>query len=161
MSDTVQWPREKSPEEILQRWADAYREGPAEHRFPSDPDAEFFPVDMERGAQALAALREQNEKLKAERKIVADNLACGPANIVEWSEKVRRALEELDYQNEQIEKMQSALGPFADVDGVGNEDFDDKTTATVEVGRLIYYGLTLGDFRRARAALPSTQAENK
>lgn len=37
---------------ILDGWARAYRDTP-EHRFPSDPHAEFFPVDLENAAKIL------------------------------------------------------------------------------------------------------------
>jgi hypothetical protein len=46
-----------------------------------------------------------------------------------------------------------ALEPFADVDGEGDEDFDDDTKVEVRFGRTTHYALRLGDFRRARAAL--------
>lgn len=39
---------------LLRGWAKAYRDTP-EHRFPSDPHAEFFPVDLERAADLLSA----------------------------------------------------------------------------------------------------------
>lgn len=39
---------------LLRGWAKAYRDTP-EYRFPSDPNAEFFPVDLERAAYLLAA----------------------------------------------------------------------------------------------------------
>lgn len=48
---------EWTPEGIIRSWARAYREGPPEHRFPSDPHAEFFPVDLEAAADAIDALR--------------------------------------------------------------------------------------------------------
>jgi hypothetical protein len=37
---------------LLRAWAKAYRDHP-EHRFPSDPDAEFFPQDLEAAADML------------------------------------------------------------------------------------------------------------
>lgn len=45
-----------------------------------------------------------------------------------------------------------ALEPFADIDGDGDEDFPDGTKVTVMFGRTTSYSLTLGDFRKARAA---------
>lgn len=39
---------------LLRGWAKAYRDTP-EHRFPSDPHAEFFPVDLECAADLLSA----------------------------------------------------------------------------------------------------------
>lgn len=50
-------------------------------------------------------------------------------------------------------ELYEALEPFADVDGEGDEDFPDDTKVTVSFGRTTNYTLTLGDFRRARAAL--------
>lgn len=47
---------EKTPEQLLRGWAKAYRDTP-EHRFPSDPHAEFFPVDMEAAADEIKRLR--------------------------------------------------------------------------------------------------------
>ena len=44
------------PEKLLRGWARAYRETP-EYRFPSDPSAEFFPVDMESAAEEIERLR--------------------------------------------------------------------------------------------------------
>ncbi len=40
----------------LREWAKAYRETP-EHRFPSDPHAEFFPIDLENAADEIGQLR--------------------------------------------------------------------------------------------------------
>lgn len=47
---------DQSPEGLLRAWAKAYRETP-EHRFPSDPHAEFFPVDLEFAATEIARFR--------------------------------------------------------------------------------------------------------
>jgi hypothetical protein len=53
------------PIKTLRAWAMAYRNGPQCYRFPSDPNAEFFPRDMdyaaakiETDAKVIAALRE-------------------------------------------------------------------------------------------------------
>ncbi len=61
----AQFARDLVPLEIARGWATAYREGPRDARFPSDPDAEFFPRDMdlivakiEIDAKVIAALRE-------------------------------------------------------------------------------------------------------
>jgi hypothetical protein len=53
---------EKTPEEILRGWAKAYRDTP-EHRFPSDPHAEFFPVDLEASADEIERLRKALEEI--------------------------------------------------------------------------------------------------
>jgi hypothetical protein len=50
-------------------------------------------------------------------------------------------------------ELYEALGPFGDIDGEGDEDFPDEAKVTVSFGRSTNYTLTLGDFRRARAAL--------
>ena len=60
---------EKTPAELLRAWATAYRDGPKELRFPSDPEAEFFPVDMERAAKALD---DADVKLAATKKLAID-----------------------------------------------------------------------------------------
>lgn len=44
-----------APETLLRGWAKAYRDSP-EHRFPSDPHAEFFPVDLEAAAARISEL---------------------------------------------------------------------------------------------------------
>lgn len=49
--------------------------------------------------------------------------------------------------------LYEALEPFGDVDGEGDEDFPDNTKVVVTFGRTTFHALTLGDFRRARAAL--------
>lgn len=46
---------ELSIADVLRAWAKAYRDRP-EHRFPSDPEAEFFPVDLEFAARELDRL---------------------------------------------------------------------------------------------------------
>jgi hypothetical protein len=43
---------DETPEKLLRAWAKAYRDSP-EHRFPSDPHAEFFPVDLEVAADEI------------------------------------------------------------------------------------------------------------
>lgn len=43
-------------ERLLRGWAKGYREGKREHRFPSDPDGEFFPVDLDYAANVISAL---------------------------------------------------------------------------------------------------------
>ncbi len=40
------------PATVLEGWAKAYRDNP-QFRFPSDPDAEFFPVDLDNAARLL------------------------------------------------------------------------------------------------------------
>jgi hypothetical protein len=58
---------EKTPEQLLRGWAKAYRDTP-EHRFPSDPHAEFFPVDLEAAADEIKRMR------KALKSIANSNL---------------------------------------------------------------------------------------
>lgn len=48
-------------EATLRKWAQAYRDHP-EHRFPSDPDAEFFPQDLEAAATEIDRLRAAQAK---------------------------------------------------------------------------------------------------
>lgn len=52
-----------------------------------------------------------------------------------------------------ISTLETGLEPFADVDGEGDEDFPDDTPVVIQFGRTTHHALTLGDFRRARAAL--------
>lgn len=49
--------REQTPEALIRGWAKAYRDTP-EHRFPSDPHAEFFPVDLDAAADEIKRLTE-------------------------------------------------------------------------------------------------------
>lgn len=62
-------------------------------------------------------------------------------------------------------ELHDALEPFAGVDGEGSADFPDDTKVVVTFGRTTNYTLTLGDFRRARAAIvkaaPHTVAERQ
>ena len=61
-----------------------------------------------------------------------------------------------------LAELREALEPFADVDGEGDEDYSDSKKVVVTFGRVAYYPLTLGDFRRARKALAlSTSREQK
>ena len=48
---------------LLRAWAAAYRASP-EHRFPSDPHAEFFPVDLETAAAEIDRLRAEKEDFR-------------------------------------------------------------------------------------------------
>lgn len=58
----------------------------------------------------------------------------------------------------EVEKLREALEPFAEVlDDYDPDDEDDAMPATVTMGSVTDYSLTLGDFRAARAALPSHQ----
>lgn len=54
---------EKTPQEILRSWAEAYRRGPRAFRFPADPGADFFPQDMEAAATEIDRLRAALESL--------------------------------------------------------------------------------------------------
>lgn len=55
--------------------------------------------------------------------------------------------------------LKAALAPFGDIDGEGDEDFPDGTVAVVKFGRTTNYTVSLGDFRRARAALSPPASE--
>lgn len=46
---------------------------------------------------------------------VANNIACGPDNIVEWSEKVKAALTELDRLQQMLNKIVNEGQDNADV----------------------------------------------
>lgn len=46
---------ELSIADVLRAWAKAYRDNP-EYRFPSDPNAEFFPADLDFAASELDRL---------------------------------------------------------------------------------------------------------
>ena len=59
--------KEPTPTEIARRWAAAYRD-PARkaERFPCDPDAEFFPRDMDLVADALEKTQAELARLRAD-----------------------------------------------------------------------------------------------
>ena len=67
------------------------------------------------------------------------------------------AAAERDRLREVNRELVAALIPFADVDGEGDEDFPNETKVMVSFGRTIHYLLTLGDLRRARAALAKAE----
>lgn len=70
---------------ILRSWAKAYRDGPAEHRFPSDPHAEFFPGDLDRAAFQMERQADEIEKLRKAVKpfaALADIAARTPGDCV-------------------------------------------------------------------------------
>jgi hypothetical protein len=60
-----------------------------------------------------------------------------------------------------IAKLEAALAPFADINGEGSEDFPDSTRVTIQFGRTTHYAITLGDFRRARAALSKLDQQER
>lgn len=59
-----------NPVLTLRGWAKAYRKGPAKFRFPSDPHAEFFPRDLDFGADEIERLT-ATLQLEAEYRINA------------------------------------------------------------------------------------------
>jgi hypothetical protein len=48
----------------LRAWAAAYEQAVEEHRFPSDPHAEFFPRDMRFAAGEIEKLKSEINRLK-------------------------------------------------------------------------------------------------
>lgn len=95
----------EAPETLLRGWAKAYRDTP-EHRFPSDPHAEFFPVDMEFAADEIAALKSRVEELrKALERIANENTHWN------WTEKdtADTALAKIAVQMREVAK--GALAP--------------------------------------------------
>lgn len=57
---------------------------------------------------------------------------------------------ETDALLKHMHELLEALEPFADVDGEGDEDFEDLTPVTVKFGRTTHYPIRLRDFRKAR-----------
>jgi hypothetical protein len=53
-----------NPELTLRGWAMAYRAAPVEYRFPSDPNADFFPRDMECAADRIRVLEAALTKIE-------------------------------------------------------------------------------------------------
>lgn len=109
---------------------------------------------------ALSTLKEDNERLTAERDEADERL----------SDQIRVANEALAVGaslTETVGKLREALEPFDNVDD-GEDDFlPDDTPVVLQIGRIsTYYALKLGDFRRARAvantaALTPTEPEAK
>lgn len=85
---------EKTREEILRGWAKAYRDTP-EHRFPSDPHAEFFPVDLEAAADEIEHLRLEHRH------------ACQEIDIakLERHENLAKALEAIQTQCDEMRSL--------------------------------------------------------
>jgi len=54
------------------------------------------PAEIEWPHRLLHDAADEIERLHATIRTVADNLGCGPANIVEWSAKAKAGLLELD-----------------------------------------------------------------
>ncbi len=55
----------------LRGWAQAYRDGPKEMRFSSDPHGEFFPPDMEAAAAEITRLRKERDEARAALECIA------------------------------------------------------------------------------------------
>jgi hypothetical protein len=81
-------------EAVLRGWAKAYRNTP-EHRFPSDPHAEFFPVDLEAAADEI-------ERLANALYRISDARMPGEAR--------RIAVETLRYDGGKVEYTESEKG---------------------------------------------------
>jgi hypothetical protein len=62
-----------------------------------------------------------------------------------------------DARQPEVDRLKKALEPFADVCGDGDEDMPDNTPVTITYGRTTYYSITLGDFRKARAAIRAAE----
>jgi len=62
-----------------------------------------------------------------------------------------------DARQPEVDRLKKALEPFADVCGDGDEDMPDNTPVTITYGRTTYYSITLGDFRKARAAIANAE----
>ena len=58
-----------------------------------------------------------------------------------------------------LDRCATALEPFADVDGEGDEDFPDDTRVVIKFGRTTHFAVKLGDFRRARHALTEGETQ--
>jgi hypothetical protein len=99
MTKQLQPVNAEAPETLLRGWAKAYRETP-EHRFPSDPHAEFFPVDLEMAANEIDRLRAQLDSdsypamkaaLEVARVALADGEFTGPF-VEDALNQIRKAL---------------------------------------------------------------------
>jgi hypothetical protein len=74
----------------LRAWAKAYLETPA-LRFPSDPDAEFFPRDMEFSAAKIERLTAKNERLRSviEELVLRHDIGDGGMSVASFDAWVR------------------------------------------------------------------------
>jgi hypothetical protein len=79
------------PEKLLRGWAKSYRETP-EYRFPSDPSAEFFPVDMEAAADEIERLRAALESLTEDPPATLDGPDADWEVIIKMRNIAREAL---------------------------------------------------------------------
>lgn len=82
--------RDDALEIILRGWAKAYRDTP-EHRFPSDPNAEFFPIDLEAAANEIERLRKAVDReidnwKKRNRSACAAERALQELHAMVWGE---------------------------------------------------------------------------
>lgn len=95
---------------------------------------------IEKVLVALRSAWEENEGLRAK--------------IAELDHDCAASMGEIARGRQALDKALAALEPFADV-GVseGAEDYADAMPATVTIGRLTCYSLTLGDFRKAAAVV--------
>lgn len=102
----------------LRGWAKAYRDTP-EHRFPSDPDAEFFPLDLDCAAEALERssddLRKANGRinlLEQERDAAtAEHARCSEHSAMEVQ---KREFAEWEW-NRSDERARAAEAEVADL----------------------------------------------
>jgi len=112
--------------------------------------------DLEISRDASRALQQKNKELEEER----DNLAKALDENWVHHRRIVKAEASLTASQAECERLRTALEPFEEVSGEGDEDYPDDTKVTVQFGRTTYHALTLGDFRRARTALSSKENEH-
>jgi hypothetical protein len=89
----------------------------------------------------ISELIEQIRVLTKDRDAVATTISTA---------SMRRLLDRIASLEKALAEAREALEPFADVgSSEGCEDYPDNTKATLVIGRMTDYSLTLGDFRRA------------
>lgn len=69
------------------------------------------------------------------------------------------ALAERDALTARVGRLLTALEPFSDVSGEGDEDFPDDMPVTVQFGRTTHYALNLGHLREAARLAQSEDGE--
>jgi hypothetical protein len=108
---------ERSASDLLRQWAKAYRNGPRELRFPSDPDAEFFPCDMEKVATAIDALTARVKELEedfaklSEMAKTSEKLRKATITVAEeWQARALRAEQERDEAMKALRSVSTQCG---------------------------------------------------
>jgi hypothetical protein len=96
---------------------------------------------------------EQAENSSGHQKSEPVEPTAGMQNVIDAARRVNAASSrELSAAFTRITELETALEPFSNVAGEGDEDFPDDAPVIVKFGRTTCYSLCLGDLRRAHIA---------